>query len=44
MSGVRRELGELFEAVTTLSAGIQVKGDRLTVVTNGGPTCSQGSA
>ena len=31
-----RELGELFEAVTTLSAGIQVKGDRLTVVTNGG--------
>ena len=44
MSGVRRELGELFEAVTTLSAGIQVKGDRLTVVTNGGPTCRQGSA
>jgi len=31
-----KELGELFEAVTTLSAGIQVKGDRLTVVTNGG--------
>ena len=31
-----RELGELFEAVTTLSAGIQVKSDRLTVVTNGG--------
>ena len=30
------DLGELFEAVTTLSAGIQVKGDRLTVVTNGG--------
>ena len=31
-----KELGELFEAVTTLSAGIQVKGDRLMVVTNGG--------
>ena len=31
-----KELGELFEAVSTLSAGIQVKGDRLTVVTNGG--------
>ena len=31
-----KELGELFEAVTTLSAGIKVKGDRLTVVTNGG--------
>ena len=31
-----KELGELFEAVTTLSAGIQVKGDRLSVVTNGG--------
>ena len=31
-----KELGDLFEAVTTLSAGIQVKGDRLTVVTNGG--------
>ena len=27
-----KELGELFEAVTTLSAGIQVKGDRLTGV------------
>ena len=31
-----KELGELFEAVATLSAGIQVKGDPLTVVTNGG--------
>jgi acetyltransferase len=31
-----KELSELFEAVSTLSAGIKVKGDRLTVVTNGG--------
>jgi acetyltransferase len=31
-----RELRELFEAVTTLSAGMQVRGDRLAVITNGG--------
>jgi acetyltransferase len=30
------ELRELFEAVTTLSSGIDVDGDRLTIVTNGG--------
>ncbi len=30
------ELREFFEAVTTLSSGIEVKGDRLTVLTNGG--------
>jgi acetyltransferase len=29
------ELRELFDAVTTLSAGIRVKGDRLTITTNG---------
>lgn len=30
------DLRELFEAVTTLSAGIQAKGDRLAILTNGG--------
>ena len=30
------ELRELFEAVTTLSAGKQASGDRLTILTNGG--------
>jgi acetyltransferase len=30
------ELRELFEAVTTLSAAIEVRGDRLVVLTNGG--------
>jgi len=30
------ELREFFEAVTTLSSGIEIKGDRLTIVTNGG--------
>ena len=30
------ELRELFEAVTTLSAGMQASGDRLTILTNGG--------
>ena len=31
-----RELRELFEAAETLAAGIEVRGDRLTIVTNGG--------
>lgn len=30
------ELRELFEAVTTLSSGIRLQGDRLTILTNGG--------
>jgi len=30
------ELRDLFEAVTTLSAGMQAKGDRLAIITNGG--------
>jgi acetyltransferase len=30
------ELRELFEAVTTLSAGMKAKGDRLAIITNGG--------
>jgi acetyltransferase len=30
------ELRELFDAVTTLSAGIEVRGDRLAIVSNGG--------
>lgn len=30
------ELRELFEAVTTLSAGLRLKGDRLGILTNGG--------
>ena len=31
-----KELRELFEAVTTLSAGVRVRGNRLAVMTNGG--------
>jgi acetyltransferase len=31
-----RNLGELFQAVGTLATGIQVKGDRLAILTNGG--------
>lgn len=30
------ELRELFEAVTTLSSGLRLKGERLTILTNGG--------
>ncbi|CAN5334667.1 bifunctional acetate--CoA ligase family protein/GNAT family N-acetyltransferase [soil metagenome] len=30
------DLRELFEAVTTLSSGLQIGGDRLTIITNGG--------